>query len=520
MAFREVTMIEIREVVRQWLGGRGVKTVARAMGIDPKTARRYVRAAEDVGFVQSEGIDALDDERFLALLTALKTPAARRASEGREQCEKHRDFIEQKLRQSVRLTKIHRLLGRRGVFVSYSTLYRFAVEEFEFGKNAATVPVIDGVPGEELQLDVGSFTLPEPDAGGRRRRVKVFVFTPNVSRYRFIYVAERETTDDAIRACEAAWEFYGGIFASILIDNTKAIIDKADPLGAKVNRTFLEYAQARGFVVDTTRVRDPKGKGRVERSVRHVRDDCFAGENIGDVEVARRRGLYWCEHEYGVRRHSTTWRMPKEHFLSDEASRLKPAPTEPYDIPLWAEPKVGRDHLAQVALALYSLPTKYIGQRLEARADSRTVRFYCGGVVVKVHERKPRGGRSIDQNDFPKEKRGYAMRDVDFLKRQAAEHGEGIGMMATALLEGPLPWTRMRQVYALLGLVRRYGAEPIERACNRALRESMHNVRRLERMVQLDLPPEPEPLAKVIPLGRYLRPANQYALTRTNKEDR
>jgi len=58
MAFREVTMIEIREVVRQWLGGRGVKTVARTMGIDPKTARRYIRAAEEVGFVQSEGIEA------------------------------------------------------------------------------------------------------------------------------------------------------------------------------------------------------------------------------------------------------------------------------------------------------------------------------------------------------------------------------------------------------------------------------------------------------------------------------
>jgi transposase len=518
MAFREVTMLEIKEAVRQWLGGRGVKTVARAMGIDPKTARRYIRAAEDVGIVQTEGIEALDDERFLALLTALKTPPARSASEARKQCEDRREFIEEKLRHGVRLTKVHRLLGRQGVFISYSMLYRFAVGEFDFGKNAATVPVVDGEPGEELQLDVGTIALPEPGADGRRRRVKVFVFTPNVSRYRFIYVAEREKTDDAIRACEAAWDFYDGVFATILVDNAKAIIEKADPLGAKVNRIFLEYAQARGFVVDTTRVRDPKGKGRVERSVRHVRDDCFAGETISDVETAMRRGLYWCEHEYGVRRHSTTGRMPKEHFQSDEAPKLKPAPTEPYDIPLWATPKVGRDHLAQLAKALYSLPTKYIGQRLEARADSRTVRFYCNGAVVKVHERKPRGGRSIDQNDFPKEKRGYAMRDVDFLKRQATEHGEGIGMMAAALLEGPLPWTRMRQVYALLGLVRRYGAERVEPVCNRALRESMHNVRRLERMVKLDTPPEPEPLAKVIPLGRYLRPANQYALKRNNKE--
>jgi len=406
------------------------------------------------------------------------------------------------------------------VTVTYATLYRFAVEELGFGKNAATVPVVDGEPGEELQLDVGKIVLPEPDESGTRRTVKVFVFTPNVSRYRFVYVAERERTEDAIQACEAAWAFYGGVFGVLLIDNTKAIIDQADPLGARINQTFLEYAQDRGFVVDTTRVRDPKGKGRVERSIRHVRDDCFAGERLSDRESAARRALYWCEHEYAMRRHTTTSRLPKEHFLSDESARLKPAPVEPYDIPLWAEPKVGRDHLAQVASALYSLPTKYIGQRLKARADSQTVRFYSHGTVVKIHERKPRGGRSIDPNDFPKDKRAYAMRDVEFLKHQAAQQGEAIGLMAEVVLKGPLPWTRMRQVYALLGLVRRYGAERVEPTCARALRECMHSIRRLERMVKLDAPVDSNPPGKVIPLGRYLRPTNQYALTRTTKEEK
>jgi len=111
------------------------------------------------------------------------------------------------------------------------------------------------------------------------------------------------------------------------------------------------------------------------------------------------------------------------------------------------------------------------------------------------------------------------MRDVDFLKRQAVAHSETIGLMADALLQGPLPWTRMRQVYALLGLVRRYGVERVEPECARALRESMHSVRRLERMVKLNAPPEPAPAGKVIPLGRYLRPANQYALKRKKKEE-
>ena len=65
------------------------------------------------------------------------------------------DFVEKLLKQNVRLTKVHRLMRRNGVEVPYSTLHRYAVEALDFGRKAATVPVIDGKPGEELQLDVG-----------------------------------------------------------------------------------------------------------------------------------------------------------------------------------------------------------------------------------------------------------------------------------------------------------------------------------------------------------------------------
>ena len=61
----------------------------------------------------------------------------------------------------------------------------------------------------------------------------------------------------------------------------------------------------------------------------------------------------------------------------------------------------------------------------------------------------------------------YAMRDLNLLPRMAAGHGEAIGAYAAALLDGPLPWTKMRQVYALLGLVKKWGAWP----CRGRLRE-------------------------------------------------
>lgn len=515
MAYREVTMIEIKEVLRQWLAGMPKKRIAAQRGLDPKTVRRYIAQAEACGIQLEEGVDALTDERVSAVVVALKTPPERTPGEAWKACEDNRNFIEGKLAKDVRLSKVRRLLRRQGVDVPYSTLHRYASNELGFCRKRVTMPVADGDPGSEVQVDTGWMTFTEPDASGRRRKFRAFVFTPSVSRYRFVYPCLRERPQDAIEAFEAAWEFYGGVFKVAVVDNTKAIVEKADPLEPKLIETFLEYAQSRGFHVDTARVRKPTDKARVERGVRDVRDDCFGGEVIVTIDDAIKRAVVWCEREYGTRRHSTTNRMPQEHFLAVEAVHLLPTPTQPYDIPLWSDPKVARDHFAQVASALYSLPTRFIGRRLRARADSKLVRFYDRGELVKTHVRQPKGGRATDENDFPEEKRAYASRDVAFLQRQADKCGEAVGAYARRLLDGPLPWTRMRQVYALLGLTRRFGDDRVEQGCRTALAADLISVKRLRRIIEIAAPP-PEPhepaSEKVIEMTRYMRPAEQYAL--------
>lgn len=514
MAFREVTMIEVREVLRLWVAGVPKKRIAAQVRIDPKTVRRYVDQARVLGLGPEGGVEQVDDAFLARLLERLRPVVARERGDGWALCVEHREFLATRLAQRIRLTKVRKLLQRQGVLVPYSTLHRFAVAELGFGRSAATVPVADGEPGEELLVDTGWVFVLEPKDGGKRRRLKAFIFTPSVSRYRFVYPILRETTEAAIEACEAAWQFYGGIFGVILVDNTKAIVSKADPLGARMVLAFLEYAQARGFHVDTTRVRKPTDKARVERTVRHVRDDCFGGERLATLEEARERALEWCRLEDGMEPHSRTLRLPREHFETVEAPFLKPAPEEPYDVPLWAEPKVGHDHIAAVDKALYSLPTRFIGTKLKARADRFLVKFYDGHRLVKIHPRQPPGGRHFDPSDFPKEKSPYAMRNVHYLRDQARSHGEHIGRYADRLLDVPLPWTRMRTVRHLLGLVEKYTAARVEEACAIALDADMVNVQRLKRMLDLaSLPPRPSQTpAKIIPFRRFRRAPEQYAL--------
>jgi transposase len=524
LAYREVALLEVEEVVRLWLRGRSIRLIVRRTGVARNTVRSYLVAARAIGLTEEAGEDSLSEEALAKLARRLRRRPPRQRGESWAKCEQQRKLIEDKLKQGLRLTKIRKLLRRLGCSVPYATLHRFAVSELDFGRSATTIPVADCEPGEELQVDTGWMGYLEPDEQGRRRRFRAFIFTAVRSRHRFVYPCLRETTEVAIEACEAAWEFYGGIFRVLIPDNTKAIVQTYDPLRPILNPAFLEYGHKRGFEVDPTRRRSPRDKGRVERAVRHVRDDCFAGERIVDIAGARRLAENWCLQDYGMRRHTRTQRMPLEHFETEEKSALQPAPTRRYDIPQRSEPKVGRDQHVQVLQALYSVPKEFegkrlVGRKLVARADRSTVRLYADGILVRTHPRKPPGGRSTDRADFAPEKFAYASRDAGFLLAQAKQHGDTIGRLAELLLAGPLPWTRMRQVYALLGLCKRYGDERVERTCVIALEAEMHDVRRLERMLQNATPAQtpirqaPLPSSQVLPFARYLRPSKWYQLS-------
>jgi transposase len=518
MAFREVGVLEVKEVLRLWLDGVSRKRIAAQLGLDVKTVRRFLKAGQRCGLSPGQGEPALDEAMLGAVMLRL-APPGRPQGTGWQICGEHRDFIRGLLDRRVKLTKVRKFLRReKQVVVSYATLRRFAIAELEWGDGALTIPVVDCGPGEELQLDTGWVGWLEPDLFGHKRRFRAWIFSAVRSRYRFVYPVFPETTQTAIEACEAAWEFFGGVFKVVIPDNTGVIVDHADPLQPRLNKGFLEYAQSRGFHIDPTRVRSPKDKARVERAVQSVQDDCFGGERIYSLEQARAHARGWCEQDYGMRRHSTTQRMPREQFEAEEKSALLTAPQEPYDIPLWCSPKVGRDQHAQVAKALYSLPREHRGRTLAARADSHTVRFYDGQRLVKTHPRMPPGKRSTDRNDFPPDKAAYAFRDTAYLVQRAQEHGEAVAGFAKALLDSPLPWTRMRQVYALLGLARRYGSARLEQACAAALGADMIDVYRLRRLLEIAPLPHPPGPRKVIPISRYLRPAQQYALPLASRE--
>jgi transposase len=507
MAFREVPVYEIREVLRLWLGGEGVRSIGRLAQVDRKTVRRYVAAAEAAGVGCDGGVDQLTDALIGVVCAAVRPARPGGHGVAWEALVPHEELIRGWVKRELRLTKIAELLARRGVAVPYRTLHRFAVERCGFGQRQLTVRVADGEPGVECQVDFGRMGLLFDPVAGRRRVLWALIVTAVYSRHCFVWLTFRQRLVDVIAGFEAAWLFLGGVFRVVIPDCVKAIVVEADDVNPRFNEGFVEYAQSRGFVIDPARVRHPRDKPRVERMVSYVRGSFFAGEEFADLADAQRRAEQWCRSTAGLRLHGTTQRRPVEVFAAEEAPLLLPAPELPYDLPLYAHPKVHRDHHVEIAKALYSVPGHLIGHHVEARADSQLVKIFWRSGLIKVHPRQPPGGRSTDPADLPVGRDVYALRDIASLARQAGLVGASVGEYARRLLDVELPWTRMRQVYRLLGLARRYGDGRVETACAQALALDVIDVGLIARILErgrehVTLPPLP--VAQVLPL-RFAR---------------
>jgi len=515
-------VFEVREVLRLWLRGEGFRSVERLAGVDRKTVRRYVTTATELGLARDGGEGQLCDVFIGSVVEAVRPHRSDGHGEAWRLLVARHDRIEAWLKtDGLTVVKVHDLLTREGVEVPERTLHRYADEVCDVGRGrrGTTVRVDDGEPGDELQVDFGKMgRLFDPETG-RLRDCQALIFTPVVSRYSFVWLTHRQSLDDVIAGFEAAWVFYGGVFKTVIPDNMKTIVDRANPTEPRLNQAFVEYAQARGFVVDPARVRSPQDKPRVERTVPFVRQSFFAGETFIDLTDAQRRAEEWCRVRAGMRIHGTIQARPAEVFRVEEAPVLAPAPTELYDLPIYANAKVHRDHHIEVAKALYSVPGNLIGSQVDVRADRALVRIYARGQLVKTHPRQAPGGRVTDPEDLPSERTAYAMRDLDKLHRIAIGHGPAIGTFTAALLDNPLPWTKMRQVYALLGLVKKWGPERVEPACASALEHEAINVgligRMLERATENNATSTPTapPAAEVI-TPRFARDPDHFAVER------
>ena len=128
MADKEYTVIEILDVLRRQVAGDNISVIARSIGMDRKTVRKYIRIAAEKGFTKGSGADI--EEVAYAVFREIHDAGGDKGVNIRDGILlPHKDSIAGWLGQeNLTLTKVHMKLLRSGVEASYSSLYRFVQE--------------------------------------------------------------------------------------------------------------------------------------------------------------------------------------------------------------------------------------------------------------------------------------------------------------------------------------------------------------------------------------------------------
>lgn len=511
-------MNDILEMIYQWHQGVSFKGIRRSLGFDRNTVRKYVRLAQAAGVhrgspfpPEGELVNRLKEAQVLALL---------RETPGQDQILGYREWIagllrEEEGKENLTAKQVWRLFREKtGLQVGYCTMKRFLRSQFQFGAPAVTVR-LEVEPGIQAQVDFGTAGMMVGPETGKRHRTWAFVMTLSYSRHRFVRFVFRQDSPTWIECHIRAFEFFGAVPATVLLDNLKPGVIKPDLYDPVLNRAYGELERHYGFVADPAKVGLARHKGKVERSMPVVRQQLLAGRTFKDIEEANERALLWCREEIGMEIHGTTKRRPWEVFQKEEAPCLKPLPKEPFESPLWKECTVHPDHHIVFDGSYYSLPTRFIGQKVWARGGWNQVRIFWEEQLIKTHPRAVRPGTwRTDLSDYPPEKLAYLMPAPTHCRSKAAQIGPQTEALIREIL-GDHAIRNLRKAQAVLRLAEKYGSPAMEAAAQRALAFGNFQYRSLKTILekgwlQADNPPQLSlPLS---PLGQsFLRPPGYFA---------
>ena len=465
MAYRRMSTMDIRELIRLLRAGERDRRIAEVLGHNRRTIMRYRRWATEQRLLNGE----LPSPAMLHQLVTTTLPAPLPPQQTSSvAC--YADEIRTMRERGMEVAAIRgRLEERHGHPVSYRAVWRF-IRRLE---PPAPEPVVrlEVSPGSEARVDFGYAGLTLDSERGTARKTWVFVMVLSWSRHCYAELVFDQRVETWLLCHAHAFACFGGVPARLVPDNLKAAVVRAsfggDPV---IQRSYRECAEHYGFRIAPTPPRSPQLKGKVEQGgVHYVKRNFLAGREPTPIDELTCAVWRWCREIAGQRIHGTTKQRPLERFEQVERATLLPLPRIPYDPASWKPVTAYRDCYLSFDGAYYSVPFRLVGQRVWVRGGARTVEIYTAEHdLVATHDRATAPGQRQTQLDHlpPGKVPGLIL-----TRESCRQQADAVGPATTALVEHLLehrPEDRLRSVGRLLRLAAAYGPERLEQAGARA----------------------------------------------------
>jgi len=361
---RSQTVLTIQDSHEQ---GKSVQDIAQELGISRTTVRKYLKHPEAV----------------------IRKPRRKRPSK----LDAYKEQIQKWVMEDhctncevifVRLQKMG-YTGGISILKEYVRPLRPAV--------AGHVPVqrYETKPGEQVQFDWGEFVYEQE---GQMHKFYGFTAVLGYSRMRFVTFVKRCDTPTLIRCLMEAFEYFGGLTKTALTDRMKSVLLEMEEKKPRWNPRFADFMVSIGVAARVCKAYTPQTKGKVERTVSHVKTSLWAGITFTDLDDLNRQAHAWCE-RINSRVHRTTHARPVDRLAEE---RLLPLP-EAFAWERFAteERKVTWDGYVSYDGVLYGLPGSLhlAGKHVQVRERKGVLSVWSAGKPVFEIEKRPRSQESV-----------------------------------------------------------------------------------------------------------------------------
>jgi transposase len=461
----QLKMAMVEAIIALLARGWSYRRIARELGVHRETVARYDRMRRE--------------ERAKPAISTPGSPPENRSPGRQSHCEPHAEDIHRKLDAGLSAQRIFQDLQSDTAFTgSYSSVKRYV------RRLGASTPLpfrrMECAPGDEAQVDFG--TGPWVIEAGRRRRTHVFRITLSHSRKSYSEAIFRQTTENFIRCLEGAFRCFGGVPASVVLDNLKAAVKNPDWFDPDLNPKITAFARHYGCAILPTKPYTPRHKGKIESGIKYVKNNALKGRRFTTLSQLNRWLAHWERSVADTRIHGTTKSHVRTVFETIERPALQPLPHQSFPLFEEARRKVGRDGHIEVAKAYYSVPPEYLGRAVWVRYNTRIVRVYNDRFEqIAVHSRSAPGRFRTDHAHIPCQKISAIERGADYLISKAAHIGPGAGRWARAMLdERGIEGIRVLQGF--IALAKKHPAATINRASQIALDGALFRLRPLRQL--------------------------------------
>lgn len=463
--------------------GWPIRRIARKLGLDRKTVRRYLRQAGASSATASASKSPTISTPGSAAGSQPKSPIstagslepqesatavveAPRSEPGRPGwCDEHAELIGAKLATGLTAQRIYQdLVAEVGFAGSYQSVKRYVRRLRQAQPDR--VWRVEVEPGEEAQVDFGTGAwVIDPDTGSRRRPWVLRVIL-SFSRKAYSEAFYGQSTELFIRGLENAWRAFGGVSRTLNLDNLKAGVLRPDWADPELNPKLAAFARHYGFAILPCLPKTPEHKGKIENGIGYLKKNALHGRSFASLAAHNQHLRDWEANVADRRIHGTTRQQVSVRFAQEQRALL-PLPPNLFPVFHEARRQVHRDSFVEVERAYYAVPPEYIQRTVWARWDTREVRvFNERWEQIALHRRLERGqfSRCLGLGGG----HGSLERQLDYWRTRAEALGAPCGQWAAGVLErkGPIG---LRTLMGLVALAERHPFKALNDACQHAL---------------------------------------------------